>query len=86
MSQTTAGRHRADQTTSDLVLNPIACDGRGLCHDVAPDLIALDEWGYPVLPGGGLRASLSRADLADAHRAAGACPALALHIERRTAR
>ena len=36
-------------------------DGRGLCHDVAPDLIELDEWGYPLLPGGSLRAPITRA-------------------------
>lgn len=65
-----------------LVLNPILCDGRGLCHDAAPDLIELDEWGFPLLPGGGLRAALTRADLKAAEAATHACPVLALHIER----
>jgi ferredoxin len=68
--------------TATLVLNPILCDGRGLCHDAAPDLIELDEWGFPLLPGGGLRAVLTRADLKAAEAATHACPVLALHIER----
>jgi ferredoxin len=70
------------EPTATLVLNPILCDGRGLCHDAAPDLIELDEWGFPLLPGGGLRAALTRADLKAAEAATHACPVLALHIER----
>ncbi len=70
------------KTPPTLVLNPIMCDGRGLCHEAAPDLIDLDEWGYPLLPGHGLRAELSRAQLKAAEDATHACPVLALHIER----
>ena len=65
-----------------LVLNPIMCDGRGMCHDAAPGLIDLDEWGYPLLPGHGLRAELTRAQMKAAEDATHACPVLALHIER----
>ena len=25
-----------------------ACDGRGLCTELVPELLARDEWGYPV--------------------------------------
>ena len=70
------------KTPPTLVLNPIMCDGRGMCHDAAPDLIDLDEWGYPLLPGHGLRAELSRAQMKAAEDATHACPVLALHIER----
>jgi ferredoxin len=70
------------KSTATLVLNPILCNGRGLCHDAAPDLIELDEWGLPLLPGGGLRAEVTRADLKAAESATHACPVLALHIER----
>lgn len=28
-----------------------ACDGHGLCAEVLPELVHLDEWGYPVLDG-----------------------------------
>ena len=65
-----------------LVLNPILCDGRGLCVDAAPELLDMDEWGYPLLPGHGLRADLSRTQLRSAASAIHACPALALHLER----
>ena len=65
-----------------LVLNPTLCDGRGLCHDAAPTLIEMDEWGYPVLPGGVLRAVIGPEDRKAAEDATHACPVLALHIER----
>lgn len=65
-----------------LLLNPTICDGRGMCHDAAPDLIELDEWGYPLLPGGTLRADLRKTQLKPAEDATHACPVLALHIER----
>ena len=65
-----------------LILDPIRCDGRGMCADAAPDLIELDEWGYPLLPGGGLRAPITRAQRRSAEAATHACPLLALHIER----
>jgi ferredoxin len=28
-----------------------ACRGRGLCAEVLPELVSLDEWGYPVVQG-----------------------------------
>jgi ferredoxin len=71
-----------DTPVATLVLDPIRCDGRGMCHDVAPHLIELDEWGYPLLPGGGLRAPITRADRRSAEDAVHACPVLALHLER----
>lgn len=27
----------------------VACDGVGMCAHLAPDLIRLDSWGFPVL-------------------------------------
>ena len=75
---------RGDQTAAvaTLVLDPIRCDGRGLCHEAAPGLIELDEWGFPLLPGGTLRAPIERSDLRTARAAVDACPVLALHLER----
>ena len=32
-----------------LQVNPLLCDGYGHCHELAPDLIQLDEWGYPIV-------------------------------------
>ena len=36
---------------SELVLrvNPILCDGHGLCAELLPERIELDEWGYPII-------------------------------------
>lgn len=67
---------------STLHLDPIRCAGRGLCHEAAPELIELDEWGYPLLPGGTLRVEIGPEDRAAARAATDACPVLALHIER----
>ena len=27
------------------------CQARGLCHELLPELVSLDEWGYPVVEG-----------------------------------
>jgi ferredoxin len=32
-----------------LVVDPIACDAHGLCVEMLPELIVLDDWGYPIL-------------------------------------
>ena len=32
-----------------LRVNPILCDGFGHCAELAPDLVHLDEWGYPII-------------------------------------
>jgi ferredoxin len=37
--------------SKQLRVNPIACTGHGLCAELLPELVTLDEWGYPVLAG-----------------------------------
>ena len=32
-----------------LQVNPILCDGFGHCAELAPELVHLDEWGYPII-------------------------------------
>ena len=63
----------------DLVLrvNPVACTGHGLCAELLPELVELDEWGYPVITAGRVPRSLRRA----ARRAVTNCPALALALQ-----
>jgi ferredoxin len=34
-----------------LRVDPIACEGRGLCAEVLPELITLDDWGFPIISG-----------------------------------
>lgn len=53
-----------------------ACDAHGLCTLWAPDLIARDEWGYPVIREG----EVPRAAMQQAREAVRACPALALAL------
>ena len=59
-----------------LRVNPIACAGHGVCAELLPELVTLDEWGYPVVDPGPVPPALDR----DARRAVAACPALALKL------
>ena len=56
--------------TLKLEIDPIACSGHGLCADLLPELIELDEWGYPII-----RDSVPPSLAAHARRAVSACPA-----------
>ena len=58
-------------------VNPIECLGHGLCAEILPERIRLDEWGYPIIDDGPVPAHLE----ALARRAADACPTLALLLE-----
>ena len=60
-----------------LRVNPIACDAHGLCAELLPELIRLDDWGYPIIEQADVPADLL--DLAN--RAVNACPTLALLLE-----
>jgi ferredoxin len=59
-------------------LDPIACDGHGLCAELLPEHIRLDDWGYPIVADG----PVAPENAALARRAVGACPKLALALER----
>jgi ferredoxin len=59
-----------------LRVNPIDCVGHGLCAELLPELISLDEWGYPMLPDQPVPRRLER----QARRAVTDCPALALAL------
>lgn len=59
-----------------LRVNPIECSGHGLCAELLPELIALDEWGYPLISGQPVPPRLLR----EAKRAVTDCPALALRL------
>ena len=61
-----------------LRVNPIACDGHGVCAELLPELIELDEWGYPIIDPQPVPPSLER----EARKAVAACPVLALKLQR----
>ena len=60
-------------------VNPIACDAHGLCVELLPELIRLDDWGYPILDSPDVPPELLKL----ARRAADACPTLALLLDER---
>jgi ferredoxin len=55
----------------------IRCDGYGLCSDLVPDLIGLDDWRFPITPKG----PIDPARLDDLQRAIDCCPEKALILE-----
>jgi ferredoxin len=60
-----------------LRVNPISCEGHGLCAEILPELIRLDDWGYPIID----QPEVPRELEGLARRAADACPTLALLLE-----
>lgn len=52
-----------------------ACRAHGLCHELLPDLVRLDEWGYPIVA-----ADLPHERRDEARIAARACPRMALRV------
>jgi ferredoxin len=60
-----------------LELDPIACEGHGLCAQLLPERITLDDWGYPIVD----PTPIGRDLVPHARRAVRACPVLALRLE-----
>jgi ferredoxin len=59
-----------------LIVDPIACVGHGLCADLFPERIVLDDWGFPIIDPREIHADL----VVHARRAIEACPTLALRL------
>jgi ferredoxin len=57
-------------------VNPIKCEAHGLCAELLPEHITLDEWGYPLINGDPVPRALEEL----ARRAANVCPTLALSL------
>jgi ferredoxin len=62
--------------SSRIKIDPIACTGHGLCAELLPERIELDEWGYPIVDGEPVPGGV----LEHARAAADACPKLALRL------
>src|SRR5205823_2461789 len=75
-------RPRPRRTGADmekqLCVDPVACAGHGACAELLPELITLDEWGYPIVADQPVPHGLQR----EARRAVAGCPALALALAR----
>ncbi len=61
-----------------LEVDRIRCDGRGLCAELVPELIRLDDWGYPIVAPRPVPEHL----LPHALRAVARCPVLALALRK----
>jgi ferredoxin len=61
-----------------LRVDPIACDARGLCAEILPELISLDDWGFPVISDRDVPPGLQH----EAEEAVRLCPRLALRLDR----
>ena len=57
-------------------VDPIRCEAHGLCAELLPERITLDEWGYPLIDETPIPASLEGL----ARRTVNACPTLALRL------
>ena len=68
-------------TELTLAVDWTACTGHGLCAELLPERITLDEWGYPLVEGTPVPPEAVRR----AKRAAADCPVLALKLRGKKA-
>jgi len=52
-----------------------ACKAHGICAELLPEVLSIDEWGFPIV-----REPVTADALAMAKRAVKACPTLALRL------
>jgi ferredoxin len=64
--------------THSLRIDRIACDGHGQCAELLPELIGMDEWGYPIVHSASVPSELLR----HARRAVAGCPVLAVRLDQ----
>jgi ferredoxin len=62
----------------EIVIDRIRCDAHGLCAELLPERISLDDWGFPIVKRGPVPDHLVEV----ARRAVDICPVLALHLAR----
>ena len=68
---------RRRRTMKRVRVNPIACECHGLCAELLPERIELDEWGFPIVDPEPVTGEAAR----HAARAVEACPTLALLLD-----
>jgi ferredoxin len=81
ISEAAGARQRVEMSEHPrhrLRVNPILCDGVGYCAEIVPELITLDDWGFPIVQE---RAIEDSTLLRHAQRAVATCPRLALLLE-----
>jgi ferredoxin len=71
-----SGQGAGEWGGQEIAVDRIRCDGFGMCAELLPELIELDDWGYPIVAGRPVPAQL----LEHARRAVAVCPVLALRL------
>jgi ferredoxin len=69
-------RRRAEPAVL-LRVDPVACDGVGMCAHLAAGVVTVDSWGYPIVP----THPLGRRARAAAAVAVAGCPRKALFLQ-----
>ena len=72
-------RDRAAEGTVALRVNPLQCEGVGMCAHLAPEVITIDPWGFPMFPLG----PLTPEQASQVQRAVNGCPKRALVLDNR---
>jgi ferredoxin len=62
----------------EIAVDRTRCAGHGHCAELLPELIRLDDWGYPIIAPGPVPGHLA----AHARRTVASCPVLALTLRR----
>ncbi len=68
-------QRRGEEPTATLRVDWPLCEARGLCAELLPERVGLDEWGYPVVTG-----RVPERLLGLAREAVAACPRQALRL------
>lgn len=58
------------------MVDPIRCEAHGMCAELLPEMVHLDDWGYPIVSAQAVPFHLA----GHARRAIAACPTLALRF------
>jgi ferredoxin len=68
-----------DDVRRRLRVNPVLCQGYGYCAEIVPEIVSLDDWGFPAVNPGLIDDGKV---LHLAERAIATCPRLALVLEQ----
>jgi ferredoxin len=63
-----------------LAIDWTRCDRRGLCSELLPELLTIDDWGYPLSRSGEPRPAVPGSLRSMAEQAVLDCPRLALRL------
>lgn len=64
--------------SDQLKVDMIRCSAHGMCAEILPERVSLDDWGYPIIDARPIDPEL----VTLAKRAVDACPVFALRLER----